>query len=351
MVKKKSSKSKKSSKFHASDIKIGEDTIAPGERKRIQLEVASLYDYTKLNVPIEVIRGVERGPRLFISAAIHGDEINGVEIIKRLLQKKALSRIKGTLILVPVVNVFGFNNKSRYLPDRRDLNRCFPGSKNGSLGSRLAAIFMKEIVSQCTHGIDLHTGAINRTNLPQIRAWLDDPETDALARGFGVPVVVHSKLRDGSLREAARKRKVKTLLFEGGEALRFDEPVIKTGLKGCMAVMRNIGMLPRLSATGKPSGDKVYVAQNSYWVRASHSGSFKARKKVGDHVKEGDILAVISDPFGEDPYLVKALEGGIIIGMSTIPLVNKGDAMVHIAAFNDSKKVHEAIARYGESIV
>ncbi len=342
---------KKTSKNARRRIKIGEYFILPGERKRIQIEVASLYDYTKLNVPIEVIRGKEDGPRLFISAAIHGDEINGVEIIKRLLQRKVLEKIKGTLIVVPVVNVFGFNNKSRYLPDRRDLNRCFPGNVKGSLGSRLAAIFMKEIVSQCTHGIDLHTGAVNRTNLSQIRACLDDPETKKLAQGFGVPVVVHSKLRDGSLREAARKKKVTTLLFEGGEALRFNEHVIKTGLNGCLKVMRNIGMLPPLSIKNNPAPGEVFIAPSSYWVRATHSGSFRARKKVGDHVNENDILAIISDPFGDEPYEVRAIAGGIIIGMSTIPLVNKGDAMVHIASFSDSMKVREAIELHSDYMV
>lgn len=229
-------------------FKIGGQNILPGERKQIQIKIAALYDYTDLNMPIEVIRGKEDGPTLFISAAIHGDEINGVEIAKRLLQKKELVKIKGILIIIPVVNVFGFNHKSRYLPDRRDLNRSFPGSPKGSLAGRLANIFMKEIVSKCTHGIDLHTGAIHRSNLPQVRAFLDDKKTAELAHAFGVPVILHSRLKDGSLREAARKKRVKTLLFEGGEALRFEEEVIRSGLRGCLSVMREIGMLSKLKA-------------------------------------------------------------------------------------------------------
>jgi predicted deacylase len=198
-------------------LTIGGVKIKRGERVKIQLDYAALYDYTKLTIPVEVIRGKEKGPVLFISAAIHGDELNGIEIIRTLSKKKFLKRLKGTLILVPIVNVFGFHNQSRYLPDRRDLNRSFPGSKSGSLASRLAYIFMKEIVSKCTHGIDLHTGAIHRTNLPQIRACLDDLKTKELAEGFGAPVVINSNLRDGSLREAARRKKVSMLLFEGGE--------------------------------------------------------------------------------------------------------------------------------------
>ena len=329
-------------------FKIGGERIALGERKKVQIEVASLYDYTKLSIPIEVIRGSESGPTLFISAAIHGDEINGVEIIKRLLKRQSLKKIKGTLILIPIVNIFGFNSRSRYLPDRRDLNRCFPGSAEGSLGSRMARIFMKEIVNKCTHGIDLHTGAIHRTNLPQIRACIDDPDTKKLALSFGVPVIINSTLRDGSLREAARKKDVKTLLFEGGEALRFNESVIKAGVHGCLSVMQNIGMLAQKTSKQTHEAKKVYTANQSYWVRASHSGSFKIHKSLGDQIEKDEKLATITDPFGEDPHVIYAEEPGIIIGLSTIPLVNKGDAMVHIASFGNSSKVRKAIERFDE---
>lgn len=328
---------------HRTYLRIGKEKIYPGERRRVQIDFTSLYDFTRLSIPVEVVRGNADGPVLFVSAAIHGDEINGVEIIKRLLQKSALAKLKGTLIAVPVVNVFGFNNKSRYLPDRRDLNRCFPGSPNGSLGSRLAHIFMKEIVNKSTHGIDLHTGAIHRVNLPQIRACLDEPHTEELAKCFGVPVVIDSKLRDGSLREAARKRKVTTLLFEGGQALRFEENVIRSGIQGCLAVMRKIGMLPQKRINPRKTTPKAYVAKGSYWVRASHSGSFRTVRNIGDEVQQGDLLAIVSDPFGDNPYNIVAEEGGIIIGISAIPLVNKGDAMVHIATFTNSRKVKDAI--------
>lgn len=324
-------------------LKIGTEKILPSERKKFQLEVASLYDYTKLYIPVEVIRGKEEGPILFISAAIHGDEINGVEIIKRLLQKPILNKIKGSLIVVPVVNIFGFNNKSRYLPDRKDLNRCFPGTANGSLGSRLAHLFIKEIVSKCTHGIDLHTGAIHRTNLPQIRACLDDPQTKNLAKNFGVPVIINSKLRDGSLREAARKKKISMLLFEGGEALRFEENVIKSGVIGCLSVMEQIGMTPQLQKNRGKTSVNSFIAQDTFWVRASHSGSFRITKKIGDRVVTGETLAIISDLYGCEPYKINAPEDGIIIGASTIPLVNKGDAMIHIATFKNTQKVKKAL--------
>lgn len=307
---------------------IGGEVVLPGERKRILLDVAALFDYTHITIPIEVIRGTQEGPVLFISAAIHGDEISGTEIIKRILQEFNLNNLVGTLILIPVVNVYGFNNKSRYLPDGRDLNRSFPGSLKGSLASRIAHVFMKEVVSKCTHGIDLHSGSNNRTNLPQVRAFLEDKETEKLALTFGGPVVINSKLRDGSLRDAARKRKVKVLLYEGGQSLRFEEPVIRAGLKGCQRFMQQIGMIKGKKLLKR---EVTFLAKWSYWLRAPHSGSFRTYRKLGDYVEEGQLLAVITDTFGQEPYQVTAGVSGVIIGLSLLPLVNQGDAMVHIA--------------------
>ncbi len=328
-------------------ITVGSEKIAKGERKIIQLEVGSLYDYTPLSIPVEIIRGKDDGPSLFISAAIHGDEINGVEAIGRISKRSALKKIKGTLFLIPIVNVFGFNNKSRYLPDRRDLNRCFPGSKSGPLGNRLAHVFLKEIVSKCTHGIDLHTGAIHRSNLPQIRACIDNEETKALAESFGVPVIIHSQTKDGSLREAARKKGVRTLLYEGGEALRFEEDAIRSAERGCLSTMRSIGMLPKLKNSKNKS--RPHIGKSSYWVRAPHGGSFRAMKKLGDKVAKGDVLAIISDPFGEQRHEAVVQHEGIIIGCSMIPLVNRGDAMFHIASFDNLSKTKQALDDFDET--
>ena len=313
-------------------FRIGREVIKPGERKIVQLDVAALYDYTSLSIPIEVIRGKKSGPVLFVCAAIHGDEINGVEIIKRMLRSSFLSQINGTLIAVPVVNVFGFNNRSRYLPDRRDLNRSFPGRKDGSLASRLAQTFMKEVVNKCTHGIDLHTGAIHRSNIPQIRANLDEPETKRLAAGFGVPVVIHSGLRDGSLREAARRKNIPMLLFEGEQALRFEENVIQAGYKGIFRTMQRIGMFSKGRFKVPTKGRKPFVAKSSAWIRAPHSGSFQSLKKLGEPIRKGDVLGMISDPFGREVYEVYADQKGVLVGQSEIPLVNQGDAMFHIAS-------------------
>lgn len=332
-------------------LTIAGESISPGERKQLNIPVAHLYDFTLMTIPVEIIRGKKPGPCLFVSAAIHGDELNGVEIIRRLLSQKYLSRLRGTLIAVPIVNVYGFNTRSRYLPDRRDLNRSFPGTEKGSMASQLAQTFMKEIVSKCTHGIDFHTGAIHRSNLPQIRAYLDNEETLELAKSFHVPVVLHSDLRDGSLREAVRDMDIPVLLFEGGEALRYNERAIKSGLQGVRAVMRKIGMLPKIKSSGTKKNHESYVSRRSYWVRSPHSGILNMRHFLGRRVKRGERLANIGDPFGHESVPVKAKAGGIIIGASTLPLVNEGDAIFHIATFDDADSVEEQVGLYHESLI
>jgi len=328
------------------ELVIGGVSIKPGERKQVRIDVAKLYDFTDMNIPVEVIRGKKKGPILFVSGAVHGDEINGVEIVRRLLTKKSLNGLKGTLIAVPIVNVFGFNTMSRYLPDRRDLNRSFPGIEGGSLTAQLANTFMTEIVEHCTHGIDLHTAAVNRSNLPQIRACLDDEQTQQMAEAFQVPVVLHSALRDGSLRSATRDKAIPTLLFEGGEALRFNEKVIKSGLHGVLSVMRHIGMLRPLKNKSKPKD--IFVARSSHWIRATYSGILSAKVILGERVKKGQSLGVISDPFGYVKYDIIAKRSGIIIGMVTMPLLNRGDAVFHVATFEDVASAAEHVELFEE---
>lgn len=327
---------------------IGGISVLPGTRHKIDIPLATLYDCTKMAISVEVIRGKEPGPVLFVSGAIHGDEINGSETIKRVLQKKRmLASLRGTLIAAPIVNVFGYNRNIRYLPDRRDLNRCFPGSKNGSLAGRIAHAFMQEIVSKSTHGIDLHTAAIHRTNLPQVRACLSHKETKRLALDFGVPVVVNANIRDGSLRQAALDLGIPMLLFEGGEALRYDEKAIRSALQGIFAVMQSIGMLSGKKVS-KSQQKEVFVARSSHWIRAPQSGSLRAKKQVGKHVKKGDLLGVISNPFGDDKTEVRSHKTGIIIGMVVLPLVTSGDALFHIATFKDSQEVADRVDMYEE---
>lgn len=316
---------------------IGETTIQAGQRKTVDLAIAQLYSRTPMGMPVHVIHGKKEGPTLFVSAAIHGDEINGVEIIRRLLGLKLLNAIHGTLIAIPIVNIYGFINCSRYLPDRRDLNRSFPGNHKGSLASHLARVFMEEVVSKSTHGIDLHSGSNHRINLPQIRVSLDCPETERLAKAFGAPVIINSRLRDSSLREAVVDMGIPMLLYEGGEALRFNEPAIRVGLKGVLAVMREIGMLknrrPRKKAPIKP----VIVTSTS-WIRASKSGILQHIAQTGNSVAKGDIVAYIVDPFGDDEKekIISPLNG-MVIGNLNLPLVHKGDALFHIASIDNQE--------------
>jgi len=319
-------------------------TFKPGSRTTVELPAGRLYTHTPMTVPVHVVRGKSSGPRLFISAAIHGDEINGVEIIRRLLKLPALKRLKGTIIAVPIVNIHGLINHSRYLPDRRDLNRSFPGSEKGSLAARLAYMFMNEIVTQSTHGIDLHTGALHRDNLPQIRANLDDKETNNLAIAFDVPVIISSNLRDGSLREAAAEYGIPMLLYEAGEALRFNEVSIRAGVKGIINVMRSLGMLAPSKSKSRKNIEPV-VARSSSWVRASDSGILRAMVPLGSRVKKDTLLGVVADPFGETESRITSPFNGIVIGRTNLPLVNEGDALYHIARFED---IHEIQAKVDE---
>lgn len=322
--------------------------IKEGETKIINLNIARLYDYTELSLPVKVIRGSKPGPTLFVSGAIHGDEIIGTEIIKRLLSNRSIDKICGTLIAIPIVNIFGFNVKSRYLPDRRDLNRSFPGSKRGSLAAQIANLFINEIVKKCDYGIDLHSAAVHRTNLPQLRTNLSNLQAKELAEVFGVPVVVNSKFRDGSLRQAADELGVTTLLFEGGEALRIDDATIKIGLKGILDVMKHIGMLKNKSIKKKKKD--TFYAEDSHWIRAGQSGILTPQKKAGQIVERGDILGLISDPFGTNRFEIKARSKGIIIGNVTMPLINKGDALFHIATVEDLGEAKRVLNAYPDLI-
>lgn len=314
--------------------------IKAGETHKLNLPLARLYTSDNVSIPVWVKRGKQDGPVVFVSAAIHGDELNGIEIIGRLIKQRALNKLKGTLIAVPFVNGYGVLSQSRYLPDRRDLNRSFPGSPKGSLASRVAHTFFTEIVQKCDYGIDLHTGAIHRSNLPQIRADLDDDETRELAKAFAVPVVLNSDLRDGSLRATACDEGVKILLYEAGQALRFDEVSIKAGVRGIINVLRHLNMLAQ-SRSQKPPY-RPYVAKHSSWVRSSDSGFVIHHKELGAIVNKGDVIATVKNPFGDVIGDMKAPDEGIIIGKQNIPLVQEGEAVYHIGFFKTPEEVYQS---------
>lgn len=316
------------------DIIINETLVRPGKRAIIMLPMPKLYDWTPLNMPVHVINGKNPGPVLCVIAAIHGDEVNGVEIVRRLLKRHILRKLTGTLIAVPIANVYGFLYHNRYLMDRRDLNRAFPGSTKGSLAARLANLITKEIISQATHIIDLHSGSNHRYNLPQVRANIDIEETKTLACAFNVPVILHAKFRDGSLRQAANDKGIPVLLYEAGEPLRFDELCIRTGINGILGVMQSLNMI----ADKKTKVSKVtsQFARSSYWIRAPHSGMLRPFKTLGKQVKKGDILGIIANPCsGNEEHKIYSPLDGIIIGKNNLPLIHEGAALFHVACFTD----------------
>ncbi len=326
-------------------ITIGGTRIEAGSQATIQLPLPYLYTHSPTTMPVRVIHGRQSGPCLLISSTIHGDEINGVEIIRRLMGNKTLARLKGTLILIPVVNVFGFVSQSRYLPDRRDLNRSFPGSPKGSMAARLANLIMTEIVPRCTHVIDLHTGAVGRENLPQIRATLDSGAAglDELAMAFNAPVVLDAPVRQGTFRECVHKAGVPTLVYEAGEALRFDEVSIRAGVTGSLNIMVHLQMI-RKRTRGR--AHNPIVAKSSFWVRASQSGVARSLVPLGARVAAGETLAYISDPFGEHEEAVESPAAGIVIGRARLPLVHEGEAIFHIARFSQTRQAAESVENF-----
>ncbi len=307
---------------------IGDTEAVAGKRTQTEIPIGRLMSGTPLALPVIVVHGKSDGPTMWINAATHGDEICGVEIIRRVLDAVDPNSVSGTIIAAPIVNVHGFNTGDRYLPDRRDLNRSFPGSARGSLASRIAHLFMTEIVSRCELGIDLHTGSDHRANHPQLRGDLDDERTLHLANLFGAPVAIHSRVRDGSLRGAAVAQGATCLLFEGGEAYRFDEEAITIGTDGALRVLHSLGMIDELV----PPAPAPRIARSSRWVRAARSGIVDCRLALGADVEKGEQVGVLRDPYGKTLARLKAPATGMLIGKLQHPLVNRGDAILHVAA-------------------
>ncbi len=309
-------------------ITVGNVTVQPGRKKRIELPFAKVATGSEESLPLAIINGRASGPHVWISAAIHGDELNGIEIVRRVLRELDAKSLRGAVIAAPIVNPLGFMLESRYLPDRRDLNRAFPGSKRGSTASRLAHLFMDEVVSQCSVGIDLHTATNHRTNIPQIRADVDDRATLRLARAFGAPFTINAKERRGSLRQAGTEMGATVLVYEAGEAHRFNDRAIKAGTNGVLRTLRALKMIDARLPRARPTR----VIRRTRWVRARRGGLAEIEVRLGDHVEKGDIVASISDAFGSKPTRVKANETGWVIAKALRPLVHSGDALVHIAA-------------------
>ncbi len=325
-------------------FEIGGLSIPPGNRQTVDLPISLLYDHTPMTLTAHVAHGHRPGPRLFVCAAVHGDELNGVEIIRRLIRLPRLSHLRGTLVAVPIVNVYGFIGNTRYLPDRRDLNRSFPGSAKGSLASQLAHVFMQEVVGRCSHGIDLHTGAIHRTNFPQIRGDLSNPEVKDLAKAFSAPIILNAAYRDGSLRKSAMDLGVPILVYEAGEALRLDEASVQVGVNGIVHVMRALGMLG--TRPSRPSRVAPVVASSSYWVRAPEGGIVRSALNSGARIEAGQTLGGIADPYGSREVKITAQDAGILIGKTNLPVVYQGDGLFHIARVLNSDTAEKAVEQF-----
>lgn len=302
--------------------------IAAGACETIDIPVSRLATDTDVGLRVRVLHGKRPGPVLFVSGSVHGDEIMGVEIIRRLLKAVNPARMSGTLLCIPIVNAYGFVSHQRYLPDRRDLNRCFPGSTSGSLAAQLADRFTREIIARSDFGIDLHSAGVHRVNLPQIRISEGRPHAEAMAQIFGAPAVIVSKLRDGSLRQTAAELGCDVLLLEAGEALRFDEFGIRVGVSGILRVMAGLGMGV---AKPRPAAARSIQSKRTMWLRAPEGGIFRAVKQVGSFAVDEEILGYLSDPFGDRDIEVRTPIGGLIIGRTNLPVVNQGDALIHVA--------------------
>lgn len=315
-------------------FEIGGVAVAAGTRRSIELPVASLPTDTSLSMSMAVVHGGRPGPTIWLSGAVHGDELNGIEIIRQVLRLLRPRELAGAVLAVPIVNVFGFLNSSRYLPDRRDLNRSFPGSPRGSLTAQLASTFVHQVVHRADAGIDFHTGSDHRTNLPQLRVDLSIPEVERMANAFCPPVIVHAAYRDGSLRSYCSSKGIPLLVFEGGEAHRFNEAAVRAGVDGTMRVLAALGMWSGETAA---AGAAVRV-EHSHWERARRPGIVRIDVFPGQRVERGEVLGVVADALGDRTTSVRATTPGIVLGYTRNPIVNQGDALVHVADTSESAR-------------
>lgn len=327
-------------------LTIGGQDFRRGDRGIVQLPVGSLIDHQTVEMPVHVLRGRKPGPCLVVCASVHGDEINGVEIIRQVLGHSALKRLRGDLLAVPVVNVPAFLSRSRYLPDRRDLNRLFPGSLKGSLGARLAKVFVDEVLSRVDMGIDLHTGAVYRPNLSQIRFSSDAPGAKELALAFRPPVVIESDALPGTLRGWMQSKGKPMLTFEGGEALRLDTHIVRGGVRGVIAAMRSIEMLPGVASKKADKQHRVVFADETSWARAPRGGILLPKVKLGQAVSEGMVLGRVADPFGLASETVTSSAAGVIIGMTTKCVVDEGDGLFHVAFSKNPEQAEKRIQQH-----
>jgi len=331
-------------------FKIQGHSVAPGTRDLINLPAGVFTNNTPVDLTLGVVHGRLPGPTLLVTGCLHGDEINGSEIVRRLLKSSSIRRLRGTLLAVPIVNVPAFLNRSRYLPDRRDLNRLFPGSSTGSLGSRIARVVTDELLPRCDAVIDLHTGAVNRPNLPQIRVTSGDKASFDLGLVFRPPVILRAPLRPNSFRAACHDLEKPIIMFESGEALRLDAPSIRHGVQGILAVMRHLELLPKKRGGHKATRKNTITSKKSYWERAPIGGLFTPLMALGKTVEVDETLGFVADPFGGPETPILASRQGVIIGRTNEGLADEGDALFHIALFDDLDQVRDQMAAANQAL-
>ena len=311
-----------------SSIRINGKNVPKGQNRAINLNVARLASGTRLDVPVYVYRSRKKGPVLLLSAGLHGDEVNGIEAIRRMIADKMFEQlISGSVIAIPVMNIYGFLQFSRDVPDGKDINRSFPGNDKGSLAARVAHTLTEQIISQIDLGIDFHTGGSSRYNFPQVRYAPEDENARKLALQFGAPLILASRFIDKSLRKQAHKMGKSLVVFEGGESMRFDEAVIQQGIEGVKRVLFELGLA---NTSFEPAPDVLQFSSNS-WVRARQSGLFNLEVRSGSFVSRNQLLGHITDPFGQFTTRIVASKKGFVIGHNNMPVVNQGDALFHIA--------------------
>ncbi|WP_027137878.1 succinylglutamate desuccinylase/aspartoacylase family protein [Gaetbulibacter saemankumensis] len=311
-------------------LHILDTKVYPSESKEVNFDVANLHTSSNVNVPVIIERAKKPGPIVLFTAGIHGDEVNGVEIVRQLISKGINKPKIGTIICMPVINIFGFINLKREFPDGRDLNRVFPGTADGSLASRVAYKLIAEIIPHVDYIIDFHTGGAGRFNAPQIRISKENKDLNELAKVFGAPFVLYSKNLNKSFRNSCYKMGKPMLLFEGGKSYHIDESVTASGVNGSKRLLQHLGMLNTKLKARKPKNDTVFINE-SRWIRANYSGMFRASIAIGSLVKKGDILGNITDPYGKFNHPVKAPHSGYIINVNESPIVYQGDALFHIS--------------------
>lgn len=327
-------------------IKFFDATIHPGEQASLALPLPEMFTCAPMYMPIKVIHGKEAGPTLLITSAMHGNEVNGTEIINQLRKKEELNELKGTLIMIPVMNVYGMTHRSRYMPDGAELDRSFPGSESGSHAARLTHLFTTELLDKADYCIDLQTGALNHSNLPQIFADLSSTATSELAKSFATPVISNALIEEGSLRKVCQEKSIPLLVYEAGEAMRFDQQAIEIGVRGIINVLNTLGML---ETNGSNGNNEPVITRRSGWIRSPKSGIAKEVVGLGQKVSKGQKIAYIQDPFGaSDDTPVTSPKEGIIVSINNQPLIHEGEALFHLAMMPEVEEAETTIQEWQE---